>query len=93
MTFQDAANRQYLHSSIYTVFLIDPDGTREQIGTTHRKSGTGLMNVLRREPVQEKLSAMPIMLGDVRLKKTASALIFTNGYRIEFGGTIRQESN
>jgi len=92
MTFPEAARRQHLYSSIYTVWLVAPDGTREQIGTTQRKTGSGLRAVLARPSVQERIAKIP-GIEDVRLKKTASALIFTNGYRIEFGGTIRQEAS
>lgn len=91
MTFEQAARVQYRRSSFYAVFLVSPDGTRQALGSTQRKTGAGLMNLLRGERAQAIVMAIP-GVESVTFKKTASALILSNGYRIEFGGTIRQES-
>lgn len=94
MTFQDAANRQHLHHSFYTVWLVKGDSEKVELGHTQGKSGNGLMRFLRRETVQAKLTAE---LGADSLvevsKKTATALHLSNGWRIEFGKTIRQEAS
>lgn len=91
MDFQTAARIQYRHNSIYTVYLVAPDGTREYLGTTQRKSGIGLMAILRRDSVQERMKSLP-GADTARFTKHADRLALSNGYRIEFGGTIRQES-
>lgn len=92
MTFDEAARIQYRRHSMYVVFLVSPDGSREQIGITARKTGSGLMNVLRRDSVQEKVKRLPGAL-TATFKKHADRLDFSNGYKIVFGGTIRQESS
>lgn len=91
MRFEDAARAQYQRHSIYTVYLVGPDGEREQVGTTSRKSGTGLLTVLGRDSVQARVRLLP-GAETATLKKTAERLVFSNGWSLEFGGTIRQES-
>lgn len=91
MTFSDACRRQHLHHTIYTVYLVGPDGEREQIATTQRKSGTGLLAVLRRESVQARVAQLP-GAATATCQKKAGGLLFSNGWRLEFGGTIRQEA-
>ena len=92
MTFADAQQRQYLYRTVYTVWLVGPAGEREQVGTTQRKSGTGLMSVLRRESVQTRIAALP-GAASATFTKRADRLEFSNGWRLEFGGTIRQEAS
>lgn len=92
MTFADAARRQYLRNSYYTVWLVSPAGERTRLGSTARKTGAGLMGILRAESTQTRLASMPEM-NDARFKRSASALTFTNGWSIVFGGTIRQEAS
>jgi hypothetical protein len=97
MKFHDAARRQYLHSSIYTVWLVGPGGTREELGTTQRKTCVGLMGILYLPGVQARIKRLP-GAGDMGVRKRDGGLEFTaaggepNGWRVEFGGTIRQEA-
>jgi hypothetical protein len=91
-TFAQAARAQYLHSSFYTVWLVGPAGEREYLGSTQRKSGTGLRKFLRDKDVQERVSRLPDAASATYTKR-ADRLEFSNGWRIEFGGTIRQEAS
>lgn len=91
MKFADAARAQYQRHSIYTVYLVGPDGEREEVGTTQRKSGIGLMTVLWRDSVQERVRRLP-GAESATLKKMAERLVFSNGWSLEFGGTILQEA-
>lgn len=90
-TFDEAARAQYRFGSFYTVFIVSPDGTRTYAGMTARKTGAGLMAVLRRDHVQAYVAGLP-GAADATFKKSATALTLSNGYRFEFGGTIRQEA-
>lgn len=92
MTFEDAARVQYRRQTVYTVCLSGPDGEREQVGTTSRKSGTGLLTVLKRDSVQAHVRRLP-GAETATLKKTADRLLFSNEWRLEFGGTILQEAS
>ena len=91
MTFTEAQRRQYLRSTIYVVYLVGPDGEREQVGTTSRKSGAGLMEVLQRGNVQVRVAALP-GAATATFRKHADRLEFSNGWALVFGDTIRQES-
>lgn len=90
-TFAEAAAAQFRYGSYYAVFMVAPDGTRVYLGKTASKSGTGLYGFLTMGAVQELVKAMP-NADAITLRKTAGALILSNGYRIAFGGTIRQEA-
>lgn len=91
-TFEQAADRQFRFNSFYTVFLIEvATGKRTYLGCTSRKTGTGLMSVLRRDYIQAHIVTLP-GAADATFTKSADALTLSNGYRIEFGGTIRQEA-
>lgn len=90
-TFAEAAASQFHYGSYYAVFMVAPDGSRVYLGKTARKSGTGLLGYLSAGFVQELIKAMP-NADTLTFKKTAAALILSNGYRITFGGTIRQEA-
>ena len=92
MTFENAAKLQYRYATYYAIILVGPNGERETLGKTQRKSGSGLLLVLERESVQARMREFPGAYS-ITLKKTASALILSNGWRIEFGGTIRQEAD
>ncbi len=92
MSFKDAANRQHLYGSYYTVWLIAPDGKREYLGFIARKSGAGLLTFLRGERIQTRMEQFE-GAESITLKKTANALVLSNGWRIAFGGTIRQEAS
>ena len=91
MTFEQAASRQHLYSSFYVVFLVAPDGIRERLGHTARKSGTGLLRFLYLPKVQERIKQLPD-IENARLHKFSDRLEFSNGYKTVFGGTIRQEA-
>ena len=91
MTFAQAARQQYRYRTIYTVWLAGPQGEREQVGTTSRKNGQGLLRVLRRSDVQARVAALP-NAGGATFTKKADRLVFSNGWSLEFGGTIRQEA-
>jgi hypothetical protein len=91
MSFTEAARAQYLHSSFYTVFLIGPNGEREMVGTTQRKSGSGLLKVLGSKAVQARVALTPDA-ETATIKKTSGKIVFSNGWSLEFGGTIRQEA-
>lgn len=91
MTFNQAARKQYLHSTFYTVWLVGPNGERESLGSTQRKSGSKLMQILCETAVQERVSKLP-GAETATFTKKADRLVFSNGWRIEFGGTIRQEA-
>lgn len=93
MNFQDAASRQYRRTSYYTVNLVKPDATI-QMGYTQGKSGAGLIWFIRGERAQAILMAHLGEGSEVEItKKTATALHLSNGWRVEFGGTIRQEAS
>lgn len=92
MTFDEAARAQYRRHPIYTVWLVGPAGEREQIGATQRKSGDGLLKVIARESVQERMRRFPDA-ESLRCAKRKGGLELTNGWRVEFGGTIRQEAD
>lgn len=91
MTFHEAALRQYRRRTLYVVLLIGPNGEREELGRTIRKSGHGLLDVLSRDYVQERVKLLP-NAETACFKKFADRLELDNGWRIEFGGTIRQEA-
>jgi hypothetical protein len=91
MTFEQAANKQYLHSSFYTVWLVGPNGERESLGSTQRKTGSCLVQIMRQKSVQARIAQLPDAETGTYTKK-ADRLLFSNGWRIEFGGTIRQEA-
>jgi nitrogen fixation protein len=92
MSFADAAQRQHLYGSYYTVWLVAPDGTREYLAYTSRKTGDGLLAVLRYDRIQERVKLFPDA-ASITLKKKGGALVLSNGWRIAFGGTIRQEAS
>jgi hypothetical protein len=92
MTFEQAAKTQYLRSSFYTVWLIGPNGERESLGSTNRKSGRSLIDLSGTLYAQKVIRRLIPNAEDVHFKKTANALVLSNGWRIEFGGTIRQEA-
>ena len=92
MDFADAANRQYLYSSYYTVWIVSPAGERTYLGYTPRKTGTGLMLVLQREEVYGAIFGI-MGTSEVTYKKSAAAVTFNNGWRVTFGGTIRDEAS
>jgi len=91
MTFEQAARKQYLRKSFYTVWLIGPHGERESLGSASRKSGSSLVAILGEKAVQERVSRLP-NASTATFKKRANCLEISNGWRIEFGGTIRQEA-
>lgn len=94
MTFNEAAKYQYRYGTYYTVWLVKPDGTRVELGFTARKSGTGLLRLIKGKSVQATLrdTIGPEVEYFAIVKKTATALVLSHGWRIEFGGTIREES-
>lgn len=89
--FQQAAADQYRRTSFYVVFLVSPNGERERVARTQRKSGSGLLQVMRGEKVQTLAATWPNM-DAVTFKKFADRVEFSNGWRLEFGGTIREEA-
>lgn len=95
MTFADACSRQHLYHSFYTVWHVDAGGKREYLGFTSRKSGRGLLSfVAKSQAVRDRLREL---WGDGAeavewTKKTADAIHMSNGCRVKFGGTIRQEA-
>jgi len=90
--FAKAAADQHRANSFYTVFLVNTaTGERTYLGSTARKTGTGLMLILEKSYVQDHIATLPGM-AEATFRKTATALVISNGYRIEFGGTIRQEA-
>lgn len=91
MTFTTASRVQHRYATYYTVYLVGPAGEREELGYTARKSGDGLLAVLRRESVQMRVSRFP-GAREITLRKRRGRLEFSNGWAMEFGGTIRQES-
>lgn len=92
MTFNDAAKKQYLRSSFYTVWLVHPGGkVRVNLGSTQRKTGAGLLKIIG-TPYAQQTIGEHIPNTVTLTKKTASAILLSNGWRIEFGGTIRQEA-
>jgi hypothetical protein len=93
MTFAEAAKRQHLYGSYYTIWLVSPEGKREYIGFTGRKSGAGLFKFLQRDTMQSLMKRRFLDVASLSFKKTATALILSNGWKIEFGGTIRQEAS
>ena len=88
---QDAARAQYRRHSIYTVYLTGPAGEREEVGTTQRRSGQGLLIVLRCASVQARVRRLPGAAA-ATVTKRADRLIFSNGWCLEFGGTLLQEA-
>ena len=93
MTFREATRKQYLRNSYYTVHLVGPNGQRETIGQTARKTGTGLMLILTTEANLNRLRSLAGDLSKVSFKKRSDRVELSNGWRVEFGGTIRQEAS
>ena len=91
MTFTAAAKAQYRHATYYTFWLVSPQGEREQIGITQRKSGDGLIAVLRRVGWEALVTRIPD-LEETTMKKRADRILWSNGWSAEFGGTIREEA-
>lgn len=93
MRFQDAAERQYRLHSYYTVHLVKDTGEMVPLGFTQRKTGTGLLVLIGGKAVQETLRMHVPDSDNVTItRKTKTALHLSNGWRVEFGGTIRQEA-
>lgn len=92
MTFEQAARLQHRYGSFYTVWLVDADGTRRYLGCSQRRSGRGLLKFIGRDSVQAVLKDLPGADTLEWTRKTADALYLSNGMRITFGGTIRQEA-
>lgn len=90
-TFAQAARKQYLHSSFYTVWLVGPDGERERLGSTQRKTGASLVKILCEKAVQDRVARAPDAASATFTKKP-DRLLLSNGWSIQFGGTIRQEA-
>ena len=84
MKFKDVA-------TFYTVWLVGPNGERESLGSSGRKSGSGLRAILWTPAVQARVKQFN-GVEELRMESKADRLLFSNGWRIEFGGTIRQES-
>lgn len=91
MTHEQASRMQYRYHSYYTVWLTGPNGEREEVARTQRKSGSGLMQVARGERFQERVKQFQDA-AEITFKKRADRLEFSNGWRLEFGGTILQEA-
>lgn len=91
MTFEQAAARQHNRHSIYDVHLVAPDGGRTLVARTQRKSGVGLIRILESPRFQARIQAMPEMT-EATFRRKAKALLFSNGWRLEFGQTIMQEA-
>ena len=92
MTFKQAANTQYRYKTFYTVWLVGPNGERESLGSMQRRTGAGLMAILCEKGTQERVSRLHGAEG-ATFKKTKDSLIISNGWKIEFGDTIRQEAS
>lgn len=92
MTREQASKRQYLRSSFYEVYLVGPNGEREKIARCQGKSGRWLLRVLEGEKVQARMRQFPNCEELAITKKTATALVLSNGWRMEFGGTMLQEA-
>ena len=91
MTFAQAAKTQYLRDSYYTVWLVGAKGERVRLGSTQRKSGSGLLSFCSMASVQETLGKYLTPSVTIK-KKTSTAILLSDGWRIVFGGTIRQEA-
>ncbi len=94
MTFESAARVQYRFKTYYAILAVGPNGERVTCGSTQQKSGRGLLKALGNPAILANIrAAVPNPDGTEIVKKTATALHLSNGWRIEFGGTIRQEAN
>ena len=88
MTFDKAAEIQYLRRTLYTVEILCPDGRVEKIGATSRKSAAGLVSLIRNnKAAQEKFLAI---CGDGEWTRGKGEIKMATGYTIRFGQTIRQ---
>jgi hypothetical protein len=99
MTFAEACEKQHLYHSYYTVWIVKPDGTRIYLTHTARKSGSGLLALFTgdydgyREALRKALREAGVNPETCPLvKKTKNALILGDLWKVEFGGTIRQEA-
>lgn len=93
MNFDKAAKLQNRYSTFWTIFLIGPNGEKEYVGFSSRKSGRSLLGFISRESFQERVGKFEAA-GSIRIvKKTSESLVFSNGWKLAFGGTIRQESS
>lgn len=92
MTIQEAHRRQYLRHTFYTVFLIGPDGSRSHVANTQRKSGMGLIKIMQSDNVQARVRMWPDA-ETITFKKYADRLEFSNGGRLEFGGTLLENAS
>ena len=91
MTFEQAAERQHRYGSYYTVWLLGPDGEREYLGFTARKSGAGLLKFMSGTNTQNRMKQFPNAEA-LTCTKHKDRLELSNGWKIQFGGTIRQEA-
>jgi len=92
--FETAANRQHLRNSYYTVWVVSPTGNRHYIGYTARKTGTGLIKVVEGsgwDKFKEIFKDLPEEIRTLE-KKTKDTLFLKDGWKVTFGGTIREES-
>lgn len=92
MKFSDAARAQHRRQTFYTVWLVGPGSERERLSSTQSKSGVGLIRLLQREVVQALLKRRFADADQITFKKHGDALVLSNGWKIEFGGTLRQEA-
>jgi hypothetical protein len=88
MTFDKAAEIQYLRKTLYTVEILCPDGRVEKIGATSRKSVSGLIALLRNNKATQKRFLE--ICGDGEWKRTKGEIKMASGHTIRFGATIRQ---
>lgn len=92
MNFSTASAIQHNRHTYYTVHLVDPQGNRQRVGRSQRKSGTGLMTILRGVTVQDIVDKWP-GAATMTFKKHKDRLEFSNGWNLVFGDTIRQEAS
>jgi len=90
LTFEYAAAVQYRRQTLYTVILVGTSGQREQLGITDQHSGRGLEQIAGTLFAQRVIARCIDDASSVRYRKTARALILSNGWTVEFGDTLRQ---
>lgn len=97
MDFQAAAATQYNRHTYYSVVLASPTCLAIEhairLGSTQRRTGNGLLSFIGRDAVQAIIKKnVPDAETATIIKKTKDMLVLSNGWKITFGGTIRQDA-
>jgi hypothetical protein len=92
-TFENAAKNQYRRKTIYVVQLVKTSGEIVAIGSTSRKSITGMRDMIsNNRTVQARIKQAGISL-EQNFKNKKGTMLLDDGSVIRFGETIRSHSH